>query len=57
MTKHDSPVPLYVQVKEYVRLNIQNGVFAVNERIPSERQLAEQFGVNLELEIELLGEW
>jgi GntR family transcriptional regulator len=46
MTKHDSPVPLYVQVKEYVRLNIQNGVFAVNERIPSERQLAEQFGVN-----------
>ncbi len=46
MTRHDSPVPLYVQIKDYIRLNIQNGIFAVNERIPSERQLAEQFGVN-----------
>jgi GntR family transcriptional regulator len=46
MAKHDSPVPLYVQIKDYLRLNIQNGVFAVNERIPSERQLAEQFDVN-----------
>lgn len=46
MTKHDSPVPLYIQVKDYIRLNIQNGVFAINERIPSERQLAEQFDVN-----------
>lgn len=46
MPKHDSPVPLYVQIKDYLRLNIQNGVFDVNERIPSERQLAEQFGVN-----------
>jgi len=46
MAKHDSPVPLYVQIKDYIRLNIQSGAFAVNERIPSERQLAEQFGVN-----------
>ncbi len=46
MRKHDSPVPLYVQIKDYIRLNIQNGIYAVNERIPSERQLAEQFGVN-----------
>lgn len=46
MPKHDSPVPLYVQIKDYLRLNIQNGVFAVNERIPSERQLAEHFSVN-----------
>jgi len=46
MKKHDSPVPLYVQIKDYIRLNIQNGIYAVNERIPSERQLAEQFGVN-----------
>jgi GntR family transcriptional regulator len=46
MAKHDSPVPLYLQIKDYIRLNIQHGVFAVNERIPSERQLAEQFGVN-----------
>lgn len=46
MAKHDSPVPLYVQIKDYIRLNIQNGLFAINERIPSERQLAEQFDVN-----------
>lgn len=46
MPKHDSPVPLYIQIKDYLRLNIQNGVFAVNERIPSERQLAEHFNVN-----------
>jgi GntR family transcriptional regulator len=46
VTRHDSPVPLYVQIKDYIRLNIQNGIYAVNERIPSERQLAEQFGVN-----------
>ena len=46
MTKYDSPVPLYVQIKDYIRLNIQNGIFATNERIPSERQLADQFSVN-----------
>jgi GntR family transcriptional regulator len=46
MAKHDSPVPLYIQIKDYIRLNIQNGVFGVNERIPSERQLADQFNVN-----------
>ncbi len=46
MTKHHSSVPLYIQIKEYIRQNIQSGVFEVNERIPSERQLAEQFSVN-----------
>lgn len=46
MANHDSPVPLYIQIKDYLRLNIQNGVFPVNTRIPSERRLAEQFGVN-----------
>lgn len=46
MIAHDSHVPLYVQIKEYVRLNIQTGVFPENSRIPSERQLAEQFQVS-----------
>jgi GntR family transcriptional regulator len=46
MARHDSPVPLYIQIKDYIRLNIQNGLFATNERIPSERQLADQFSVN-----------
>lgn len=44
--RHTSPVPLYEQIKEYIRRNIQAGVYVVNARIPSERQLAEQFGVN-----------
>jgi GntR family transcriptional regulator len=46
MPKHNSPVPLYIQIRDYIRLNIQNGVYTVHERIPSERQLAEQFDVN-----------
>lgn len=46
VTKRDSPVPLYLQIKDYIRLNIKTGVFAVGSKIPSERQLAEQFGVN-----------
>lgn len=46
MAKHDSPVPLYVQIKEYILRNIRSGVYDVNERIPSERRLAEQFQVN-----------
>lgn len=46
MTQHDSPTPLYVQIKDYIRLNIQNGVYCVNDKIPSERQFAKQFGVN-----------
>lgn len=43
---HNSPIPLYVQIQAYLRLNIRAGHFAVNTRLPSERQLAEQFGVN-----------
>lgn len=46
MPDHDSPVPLYVQIKEYIRRNIQSGAFDVHERIPSERRLADQFHVN-----------
>lgn len=38
--------PLYVQIKDYIRLNIQSGVFAPDSCIPSERHLARQFGVS-----------
>jgi GntR family transcriptional regulator len=38
--------PLYVQIKDYIRLNIQSGVFAPDSCIPSERNLARQFGVS-----------
>jgi GntR family transcriptional regulator len=46
MIAHDSHVPLYIQIKDYIRLNIQAGVFPESSRIPSERQLAEQFQVS-----------
>ena len=46
MVKHNAPVPLYIQIKDHIRLNIEQGVYSVDEKIPSERQLAEQFGVN-----------
>jgi len=35
-----SPIPLYEQIKEYVRANIQSGQFRPHSRIPSERELA-----------------
>lgn len=41
-----SPTPLYNQVAEYLRERIQKGVIPVNSRVPSERVLAEQFGVS-----------
>ncbi|MBN1964561.1 MAG: GntR family transcriptional regulator, partial [Anaerolineae bacterium] len=46
MVNSDGPVPLYIQIKEYIRLNIRNGIYGTDARIPSERQLATQFGVN-----------
>ncbi len=46
MVKHDAPVPLYIQIKDYIRHNIENGVFGIDQKFPSERQLAAQFGVN-----------
>ncbi len=46
MLNRDSPIPLYVQIKEYIRQNIRSGVYQENCRIPSERQLAEHFNVN-----------
>jgi GntR family transcriptional regulator len=46
MTMRDSSVPLYIQIKDYIRLNIETGHFAINSRIPSERDLARQFNVN-----------
>lgn len=41
-----SPIPLYEQIKEYVRANIQSGNFRPHSRIPSERELAQRFGVS-----------
>lgn len=44
--EHDSSVPLYVQIREYLHDKIVSGDFEVDTRLPSERQLAEQFSVS-----------
>lgn len=46
MDHHISPKPLYAQIKEYILLNIQSGVFPQDSKIPSEREMAEQFHVS-----------
>jgi GntR family transcriptional regulator len=44
--QHNSPVPLYLQIKEYLRLQINDGVFPIGSRLPSERELAQRFQVS-----------
>ncbi len=46
MLKTDSPKPLYEQIQEYIMHRIHTGEWAYNTRIPSERDLAEQFEVS-----------
>jgi GntR family transcriptional regulator len=46
MIDKNSVIPLYHQVKEYVRSQIACGVYRVNEMIPSERELSELFEIN-----------
>ena len=41
-----SSKPRYEQIKEYLLTGIQNGVFQPGDRIPSERDLSEQFKVS-----------
>ena len=42
----NSPVPLYAQIKKYILERIQSGEYPRNMQLPSERKLADQFGVN-----------
>ncbi|MGB7339064.1 MAG: GntR family transcriptional regulator [Phototrophicaceae bacterium] len=46
MLQTDSPKPLYEQIREYVLDHIHTGTWGHNTRIPSERDLAEQFEVS-----------
>lgn len=40
VTEEDSPyVPKYVQVQNYILQRIQDGVFTIRDRIPSEAEL------------------
>lgn len=43
---HESTVPLYIQLKEYLREQIETAVYGAGSRLPSERELAQRFGVS-----------
>jgi len=44
---HESPVPLYVQLVEAIRLEIARGGLMAGEMLPALRQAARRWGVNL----------
>lgn len=44
--QHESPVPLYIQIKELLQRRIRSGEYSVGARLPSERELAERFAVS-----------
>ena len=39
-------MPLYSQIKQIILNDIKNGVYRLNETIPTEKQLQEIFGVS-----------
>ena len=43
---NDVSLPVYVQIANRLRERIQHGTYKMNERLPAEAQLAEQFDVN-----------
>jgi GntR family transcriptional regulator len=46
MLNKNSPVPLYYQIAEHLREQMAAGVLAAGERLASERELSEQYGVS-----------
>lgn len=42
----NASVPLYLQVKNTLETEIRDGKYGVDERLPSERELCEKFGVS-----------
>ncbi len=42
----DTPVPLYLQMKNAIEAEIREGKYGPEERLPSERELCERFGVS-----------
>ncbi|MCQ2550716.1 MAG: GntR family transcriptional regulator [Clostridia bacterium] len=44
--KFTSELPVYVQIERHIKCDIINGVYKVEEQIPSVRQLAVEAGVN-----------
>lgn len=46
MINKNSPVPIYHQLEEYIKQQIENGVLAEESVIPSEREFAERFQIS-----------
>ncbi|UII55426.1 GntR family transcriptional regulator [Cytobacillus spongiae] len=46
MIDKNSPIPIYFQLEEHLRAQIENGSLEVDEAIPSERELAETFQIS-----------
>ncbi|MBN1562842.1 MAG: GntR family transcriptional regulator [Anaerolineae bacterium] len=44
--QHDSAIPLYIQIKTLLQTQIEDGLFTVGSRLPSERELAERYAVS-----------
>lgn len=42
----DSTVPLYIQLKEYLRMQIETGAYGLGARLPSERELSQAYSVS-----------
>lgn len=42
----DAPIPLYYRIKSRLQEAIENGQLAPGDRVPSERELTEQYGVS-----------
>lgn len=46
MINKNSPVPIYHQLEEYIKQQIENGLLKEEELIPSEREFAERFQIS-----------
>lgn len=46
MLSKNAPVPLYLQVKNTIEAEIRDGKYGQDDRLPSERELCEKFGVS-----------
>ncbi|WP_319422792.1 phosphonate metabolism transcriptional regulator PhnF [Pleurocapsa sp. FMAR1] len=46
MVMNYEALPLYIQISQKLRESIQQGVYQAEEKLPSEHQLSDRFGVN-----------
>ena len=46
MIRHDGAMPLYLQIKNQIRQEIEAGRYASGDKLPSEREMCETYGVS-----------